>query len=146
MYLDSIRIWSLSLLGCSLGQWQDSSVTMGTSVFRGGLVYLNLSGTFNVIRWPRSLRMEIFGNRFQGSAERQIYYTMRWESCLIVLQMRQKVQLLLFVRESQWKSDAEHCRTNSRSGHECKGLPFGKLLGMKTLVTSYHILSSKVQT
>ena len=25
-------------------------------------------GTFNVIRWPRSLRMEIFGNRFQGSA------------------------------------------------------------------------------
>ena len=29
---------------------------------------------------------------------------------------------------------------------ECKGLPFGKLLGMKTLVTSYHILSSKVQT
>ena len=52
--------------------------------------------------------MEIFGNRFQGSAgivdadgKRQIYYTMRWESCLIVLQMRQKVQLLLFVRESQ---------------------------------------------
>ena len=43
MYLDSIRIWSLSLLGCSLGQWQDSSVTMGTSVFRGGLVYSNLS-------------------------------------------------------------------------------------------------------
>jgi hypothetical protein len=48
--------------------------------------------------------MEIFGNRFQGSAgivdadgKRQ----MRWESCLIVLQMRQKVQLLLFVRESQ---------------------------------------------
>ena len=25
-------------------------------------------GTFNVMRWPRSLRMEIFGNRFEGSA------------------------------------------------------------------------------
>ena len=70
-----------------------------------------------------------------------VYYTMRWESCLIVLLTRQKVQLLLFVRESQWQSDAEHCRTNSRSGHKCKGLPFGKYWEWKRLshlITSYH--------
>ena len=154
MYLDSIRIWSLSLLGCSLGQWQDSSVTMGTSVFRGGLVYSNLSPhAAGDIQCDKVTKVVENGNIWKPFSRlcrhSRCWWqktNMRWESCLIVLQMRQKVQLLLFVRESQWKSDAEHCRTNSRSGHECKGLPFGKLLGMKTLVTSYHILSSKVQT
>ena len=166
MYLDSIRIWSLSLLGCSLGQWQDSSVTMGTSVFRGGLVYSNLSPhAAGDIQCDKVTKVVENGNIWKPfsrlcrhsrcwnctpdgpDGKRQIqlginvYYTMRWESCLIVLLTRRKVQLLLFVRESQWQSDAEHCRTNSRSGHECKGLPFGKYWEWKRLShlsTSYH--------
>ena len=159
MYVDSIRIWSLSLLGCSLGQWQDSSVTMGTSVFRGGLML----ESFTPCSWGHSMwwgdqgRWEMWWgdqgrwewkiwkpfwrlcrhsrcwncNPDGPDGKRQIqyinvYYTMRWESCLIVLHMRQKVH-------------------KQQKRPQMQRSAFWEILGMKALVTSYHILSSKVQ-
>ena len=150
MYLDSIRIWSLSLLGCSLGQWQDSSVTMGTSVFRGGLVYSNLSPhAAGDIQCDKVTKVVENGNIWKPfwrlcrhskcwncnpdgpDGKRQIqyinvYYTMRWESCLIVLQMRPKVH-------------------KQQKRPQMQRSAFWEILGMKALVASYHILSSKVQ-